>query len=634
MAKRDQIAEEATPKGAFVVALTILFVVAAASFMPERRLWGINHLAYYPLPIRFIALGVIGLSFVPQIARGVGRVFTVFRSNARLHRRKYSWGVVAVAVLSIFLFYGFHSATLLLGDGDVVANDNNNRVAHPSNKAGVPVTAVGIVKSDHTSPGTSLAYYLSGVVQTGLFSLQSVTALRIFNCLLGGIFVFLVLTIVIRSGINDTLALWLLALTFTSGAMQLFFGYVENYTPLFVVGFLYVANGVRVIHGKGRLWVSIVLFFLAAFLHVSGVLLGLSLVFLVLWRTNRSREKRMLRILAPVLAVASVTVTYVAGWHSPLGEFFLPIMPTAGYSALSLDHWVDVANELMLLLLALPVVLYLGYTVRRTTTRDPGQARSKWFSLRVEWHFALMLLLPAALYLLFFDPVIGLGRDWDLFTVALFGVAPISLLIVNRVCLARGPLSPTVSVPMLVMGAIVTASWIGVNASPSRSTERFEHLLVYQEQRTDYGYEILAKTYHGQGRLADAIRVQEIASSISNNPRHHLTLAKYYRELGDIEASMLCLQRAIVSRPEYRPARRELIATYFNSRRYQDAIRAAQKGLEYHPNDPFYIYWGGRSLLSLGRIDEGRSALIEARRFSTNPELNTAIDSELRRIGN
>jgi tetratricopeptide (TPR) repeat protein len=621
--------------------LGLLVAIAAASFLPDKRLWGINHLAYFPVPVRAGALFVMAIGFIPVVSRAIYTLLVGVHGFLREHRTAATTLVAVAAVGSIFVFGAFQSSTLLLGDGEVIAN--NFTVGYRGDSTVVLETLGVINKNEPISPGTTTLHYVSSVFQTRLFGAAPTEALRFFSCFLGGIFVFLMLTVVFRSSLAAPLAIWVMVLVFSSGAMLLFFGYVENYAPVFVVGTIYVILGLRFIHGKARLWSPIVAFLLAVYSHVSGVLLGASLVFLIVTRVFGG--SRMLRVVTAVLVVLTCATVYLAGYYTRLGEYFLPLFPSqSSYSVLSPNHWIDIANELLLLAPALPLLVALWIVLWRGrgstgTEGSPDEIESAptdqptpWLTRRDEWHFSILVLIPAMSYLLFFNPAIGLGRDWDLFTVTLFGLVPMLLLVINRTY-TEGRVTPhRIVVPALIMGVVMTAAWIGVNAAPEKSTERFEHILAYQESRPDYAYEVLAKTYHDQGRLADAIRIQETASSISGNPRHYLMLAGYYREYGDIDASVQVLQRIIERRPEYRPARRELLVALFNHRRFEDVVTTAHAGMAYHPEDPFYYYYVGRGLIRLGRIDDGRAALLECQRLRPGPLLTRAIAEELRRL--
>jgi tetratricopeptide (TPR) repeat protein len=420
--------------------------------------------------------------------------------------------------------------------------------------------------------------------------------------------------------IPRTIGLWTLVLVFSSGAMQLFFGYVENYTLAFVAGMLYMAAGFGVVRGRTRLWVPVALFFVTAFCHVSGALLGASLAWLVMWRWTRMRSKRAARLFTPLLVLFAAAVAYGAGRHPTLGEYFLPLTADeSGYGVLSADHLIDVANELFLLMPVFPVFIIMGIPLRR----HPSDA---------DWHFSLLALLPLAIYLLFFNPVIGLSRDWDLFSVVLWGILPLCVQVVRCAFASGRPVPHTVAIPAVAMALILTTSWIGVNASPRRSVERFQTVVAYQQHRLDYAYEILATTYHDQGRLADAIRAQETASSISQNPRHYFTLARYYAEYGDHDTSFQMLQTIVERHPRFRPARQELVAALFRRGRFTEVIAIAERGIQGNPEEPLYYYYAGMSLVRLGRIEEGRAALLQGQRLNPDPMLAEAIAAELRRI--
>jgi hypothetical protein len=642
----------------WICLIALYTLIAIASFLPEKRLWGINHLAYYPIPVRIGALVLMAVAFIPMVNGSVYSRLVKLHRFFCARRRLTAFAVVFVALVSVFVFYSFQASTLVLGDGDVVANTLD--AAYRGDSTRVLGTLGNIHRREPIAPGTSTVYYLSSVLHVRAFGGRPITALRFLNCLLGGIFVFVFLRIILRGSLAAPLSIWVALLVFSSGAMQLFFGYVENYTPLLLLGALYVIAGIRMIHRRTPLWVPIVIFVLTAYAHVSGVLLGPSLVALVVIRVVGQNRGRVLRVLTPALIALTVLGAYLAGALTALDKYFLPLLPSQSvYSVFSPNHWVDVANELVLLVPVLPVLIVIGFRLRRSRSEEgrapathdggdspregrtpathdgdnrPREGRTPWLSLPEEWHFALLLLVPAVVYALLFDPEIGLARDWDLFSVLLLGLIPLLLLTVNRVIAWGSAVPGAVAVPSLVMGLVVVVSWIGVNASPNRSTARFEHILAYEESRPDYAYEILAKTYYQQGRLADAIRSQEKACSISHNVRHYLTLSRYYREYGDREAAMDVLRSTLDRRPRYKPARRELIVALFNHDRFEEAIETARTGIELNPREPFYHYYVGKSLIRLGKREEGRAALLESQQLSAGPLLTKAIAEELRRL--
>ncbi|MFH1336202.1 MAG: hypothetical protein ABII96_06765, partial [Candidatus Zixiibacteriota bacterium] len=51
------------------VSLILLFLLWFTAFFPEKRLWGINHWAYFPFWSRTALIAVACLSFVPAVRR-------------------------------------------------------------------------------------------------------------------------------------------------------------------------------------------------------------------------------------------------------------------------------------------------------------------------------------------------------------------------------------------------------------------------------------------------------------------------------------------------------------------------------------------------------------------------------------
>jgi hypothetical protein len=51
------------------LAVASFALVATASFLPTTRLWGLNHLAFFPVPLRLALLGLVAVCFLPPLAR-------------------------------------------------------------------------------------------------------------------------------------------------------------------------------------------------------------------------------------------------------------------------------------------------------------------------------------------------------------------------------------------------------------------------------------------------------------------------------------------------------------------------------------------------------------------------------------
>ena len=87
------------------ISVMLVFVlVAVAAFFPGLRLWGVNHLNYYPLPVRIAAVALLALMFVPAVNRPLYRAMLNVSRNIRTGGVNVDMVLAIVAVASVVLF--------------------------------------------------------------------------------------------------------------------------------------------------------------------------------------------------------------------------------------------------------------------------------------------------------------------------------------------------------------------------------------------------------------------------------------------------------------------------------------------------------------------------------------------------
>jgi hypothetical protein len=575
-------------------------LATVAAFLPGVRLWGVGHLAFYPPVVRFAAIALFVLSFVPPIARAVYAGLLSLSRRLKDGGQTVEVALVVIAVLSSVVFAGLSASTSLLGDGQLVA-DTIHRAVESGDLAG----AVG---ADRVETGTNLLYYQAAKLAAGRFGKSPVDGIRFLNCILGTIFIYIFLGLLRQGDFPPATRLWFLVLSLFSGTMELFFGYIEYYTPLVFLLFLYVLNSMLVLRGRGRWWVSVLLLLLAGAAHVQALVFVPSLLFLIAHtRAGPHGEGRVATLLAALTLVGAVVIGLLPRFHG----YYLPLLSTAETPGLlSIAHWVDVVNELLLLMPALPVVVAALWIGGRRVSAA-GSKAGPWFSSPSERRFVLLVVFSCLLYLVVFKPGIGLVRDWDLFAMASLGLVPLALPALDRVTKRlEDPLdAATFAIPAVVTTVVLTSAWIGVNASPDRSAARFESMFEYDRVHAPYAYENLAAYYRQSGDLARAIERLEAAVEISGNPRQRLALAMYQEENGDTRAAREQLTRILASRPEYGDARVLLLAILDAEGQYADLHTVANQGLEYDATNPQFWFHLGQSSIALGSVDEGVDAL-------------------------
>jgi predicted negative regulator of RcsB-dependent stress response len=378
----------------------------------------------------------------------------------------------------------------------------------------------------------------------------------------------------------------------------------------------------------------------AVYAHVQAVLLAPSLLYLLIQR-QLSRVARITnRAVFLTLAGGSVAIALGAGLFTPLARFYLPVFATEStYGVLSWTHLLDVGNELYLLLPSLGVLVVMAVLGRRNPQRplpkaseqNVGRKSVAWFTRREEWHLAALLLLPTLLYLLLFNPEIGMARDWDLFTIMSLGLYPLALLMVNR-CHAYGGSARKIfrrTLPILVATALLTVTWVGTHASWTRSAARFERILEYDQTHASYAYENLAVLYEKKGQMDRAIKFAQAALRVSGSSRQSLRLSKYYQEAGRADLAILVMRTAVELEPQYHDGRVWLIVLLEQAARYTEILELARDGTRIHPTENVYWFYLGESSMALGDTATAVSAYQRAQELNPPPAARQRIEQQL-----
>jgi len=621
----DKAPQEATPDGhapdsrAMTVPLTaavfgVFALIAVASFLPRAQLWGVNHLAFYSVPVRLVALGLIAVSFVPPVSRRLYSALLSLSGALKSGGVRVDLAMTVIAVLSVVLFVQLRVSNNLLGDGQLIVQsyeaawEGNDRVIMRSYKA--------IVTEETIAPGATLLYYSAAKAVTSLFDKGPVWGIRLFVAMLGAFFVYIILSLLRRGPFSREVRLWLMVLALFSTTIQLFFGYVENYAPLVFFGLLYVIASFLVFHRQGPLWVPIVLFVVSVYTHVQGILFGPSLVYLILWRALQNRRTFVERNVGPALTIATVVIA-VAVAFTRYGRYYLPLRgDEESYGLFSPIHLVDMVNEVLMLMPILPlfaVMAWVNRSLSRSDQRksgDTGTGATGWFAMTAEWQYVLLILVPSLVYMFLFKPEIGMARDWDLFTMTCLGLIPLALLIVNRFFRATRLLSyaGAFTAPAVVIYVILGAAWVGINASPARSTARFERILEYDKTHASYAYENLSIFYYDSARMDKAIEMMEIACDISHNPRQYVRLAMYYDHVKRREDALELMRRTVAKHPEYDKSRLYLVTILEKRKMYDELLEVARDGTRYLPKEAIYWFYFGEVSILKGNIEEGLAA--------------------------
>ncbi len=613
-APKEPARDERRLAGFLVVStLAVFALVAVAAFLPRAQLWGINHLSFYPFPVRAIALALIAATFLPAVARPLYAGMQELSRAIKHGGPRVDMVLTAAAVGSVVLFTVFQTSTNLLGDGQLIAQ--SYEAAWEGNDTVIMRSTRAIVTEERIAPGATLMFYGAAKAADAAFERGPVWSIRLFVSMLGAFFIYVILILLRKGPFSPEVRLWLLVLAVFSTTNQLFFGYIENYAPLVFTGLLYVLAGFFVIHGQKRLWLAIVLFIISFYTHIQAVLFGPSLVYLILWHSMRGRRTSIERYAGPALTLFTIAIAAAAGFVG-FGDFYLPLRgDEQSYGLFSPIHLADVLNEALMLMPILPLFAAMAWLNRslkkdHRATQGPSGAQG-WFAMTAEWHFVFLILVPCFVYLFLFKPEIGMARDWDLFTMTSLGLVPLALLIVNRFfrTTKMTDAAAAFTVPAIAICAVLTVAWVGINASPARSTARFERILEYDQTHASYAYENLSIFYYDNRMIDKATEMMEIACDISHNPRQYVRLAMYYNEQGRGEETLELMRETVSRHPEYHKSRFYLVSLLEHDKNYEELLDVARDGTKYIPEEAIYWFYYGEVSIAQGRIEEGLAAL-------------------------
>jgi tetratricopeptide (TPR) repeat protein len=585
---------------------------AIASFFPEERLWGVNLLYYLPFVFRWILLILGFLILFPHINKAVGNFLTDFsrRITDKFRKLNRYYKYTFLSLIGGIFFWAFRVKTFLLGDSFLRAREIN----------------LG-AKLSFTEP---LDFFLH-VNVAKLFGWDAFQTYAATSIAAGVVFVFFILLVRDLMSKDSGERFIVFSIFFTMGANQLFFGYVESYTLVYVAMIAYILFSWGYIKKNNGLILPILSFFLAVSLHLFAITLFPSLLYLIFSEgskkteskneTGTETERRKDRLVKYLISLGIIVLVGIGLFllqnfnpeKKGLGYYLIyPLgKGESFYSIFSSSHLLDLINHQLLVSPVGMLILLTSILVfRKKIDYKDRMIR-----------FLLWLSIFSLAFAFFIDPKLGYPRDWDMFAFSALGYTFLGVHIFLKSWReAKMGNLRYVTISLLFTSLISTVPWIYVNASEKKSVERFEYLLDLDEIRSAYGRENLAMYYNQRGDSQKEIKQWEKAIKLTGSARYITNLALvYYNQknydlaLKELERSVkidstfdfthFCLGEIFVKAGKYEEAIaeyrkaikfRSTITQYYdnlgallaNLKRYQEAVLVFEQGLEANPGYP------------------------------------------------
>jgi tetratricopeptide (TPR) repeat protein len=246
----------------------------------------------------------------------------------------------------------------------------------------------------------------------------------------------------------------------------------------------------------------------------------------------------------------------------------------------------------------------------------------------------LLILLPCAIFWLFFRPDHGVARDWDLFAIASVGLVPAVLMVV-RTAIDRPSAQAREAVwlaPAASICLVMSAAWIGINASQARSVQRSEAILTYDRLHAGYVYANLAQVYWHAGELERTETLLRQAVTEEERPWAYLRLAEFYEAVHRPEQARFLVEEALRRWPSDGGVRYRLLKLLDADGAYEEMREVARTGTRYAPQDHTFWYYLGEVSLVLGRTEDAVAAYREALRHEPPRPVRQRIASRLREL--
>jgi tetratricopeptide (TPR) repeat protein len=470
--------------------LLLLSGLWVSAFFPDKRLWGINHWAYFPFWLRTSVIVLGGLILIPVINsrfRSFLRQYVIPAFRWLMENRK-RLGYPLVLAVSFVLFYLFRTRIPLLGDGFQITRG----------------LAAGTLSVNWSQPLAIWVYLTSFHLLSGLFHLDAAAVYALVSYASGLIFVVFALRISMFLSRDWSTRLFVFLALMLMGGTQLFLGYAEHY-PLLYSGILaYLFFGLKSLRGETSSMVPLGIFILLLPLHFSSLFLFPSALFLLLFVGKKGEEARVLKgkriwlVSVLIVAIGAAVGFYVHKYSWYVFSYLMPVFHGGytgpDYTLFSWSHLLDFLNQQLLVSPVGMVLLFVLLVFRPV----PRAGKDRLFQ------FLLIASLGQLLFNFAINPGLGAPRDWDLFASAGLGYTLMALYLFSRAAVQSS--TGYLKAGLITIALLFTLPWVVINASPELSVSRFRNLLDLDLRKSRNGHFILASYFDSIGKTEEVDR--------------------------------------------------------------------------------------------------------------------------------
>ncbi len=613
-------------------AVVVTHLLGAGSL--AGTLWGADAFAYLPPGALVGACLVLAALLLAALLapRGVDRALLALprlAGSSPSSRRLRALAGAGVFLVSCWLFREGHT---LLGDGRALT------LSLPQGQTLHPLEPLGYLLQHGLFQLVSRLYPASGRSPTELAR----DSVALGSALAGALFVPVAWGLareIARRGAaepgeaserdREALVPLVFVLLLAQGYVQLFFGYVEDYTFYTLALGAYLLAALRCLGGRAPLALPLGALVLATSLHLSALALAPSFAVLavaaLLDPKTRLAGLRDLVLGALVVALAGLGLMRLLPGYDPvgalsgLGRTLIAdlVSPPTGYPLASWRHALDFVNEQLLIGPAALAVL-IGGAVGWVAQRDRGDGAA-WFGGVAGLGYLAACGIAG-------DSNLGYARNWDLLAPAGLAFLAAGLVLAMRGAWQAAKLRRWLLL-LVALSLFHTLPWLAVNASFDRSFARLKALPLGLGRT-----EVVVGTWYLEHRdTTQAVAwFERSLEAYPGNGTAAFSLGWIEANRGRYRQAAGAFWTALQSRPDKQEFRFSLVNAIVRgggppllAKAHLDTLLARE------PRDPTYWAAYGVVCLGAGRRDLAVAAFARARELAPADTLIAALPRRL-----
>lgn len=579
-----------------IIAILIVVLFAVTCLFHIQQLWGLNLICYYTSTLFYVIIVLIVLLFIPRFSAMIIRSSVGFYNIIKASRLSKPVFYSIFTALFLFLTIYFKSATTFLGDGQLRTNQLTfGRWFLPTE-------------------------FLDFLLHAALFNFilkplgyNSMQCYQIFSSLCG--IVYIAGAWKLSSHLYKDRAVAAFFTIISSAVTVFFFGYIESYSLITaVLPFVFLA-GLKAVDDTGNIKYFIILSVTAMLIHSIAVFLLTPVLIYIIFQHTAGARIHINRYLA-VSGIAVIITAYLIRTflNTGIDRYLLQLLPneTSPQALFTVRHLLNIIN--WLILGALPIVVIIPLTAKSVTQLNESQ--------KIKISCCIWLIAASLVFILFFVPQLGGPRDWDLFVLPAFVILISSLAVLSIRTDGR---FPAAVMPAVVISIVITISFIGVNGSVIKSSERFAEIIEIGKFNNLFKEYNLLNSYAGDHKeIAD--RQLEFALKAWEQPPLKRSdsslilnkLGEYYTDHNNPEEAERYLQISLQADPYNILTYHYLMNLYMVYGRTAEILDVADTMVARFPTSAKAQMDAGVLYMQLGRTESGHNCLTNAYNLDSN----------------